>query len=319
MIEETIKNNFIGISNENGNLYINTLDLNNNKKKILIEEFLLNKEIEKNKILIKDRYIAFCLDCNKNIKDSKCDSHLVKYFKDINKNINIKEIEKTFKNIFENYNNFINILEQKIKYLKKRNEEQKLLVEKIINIYNSSLKDNNLTFQILLNVQNFLKFNEMEDIDIIKQSFNLEYNILKEFKIDNYIEENILIEKIQKNMKLDLKEEINSLLVLEKINKIIFYSKKKIYLFNLKNYSYENQISEDYIFSLNLMKNKETILVSQFQKIRKLKIENNKIILEDYLCNINIYGLGKIIDYKNGIAWTGYQSIYFSPDNKIKI
>jgi len=60
------------------------------------------------------------------------------------------------------------------------------------------------------------------------------------------------------------------------------------------------------------MNDKETILISFSNSIKKLKIEQNKIILEDFLNNITIYSPGLIINYKDGYAWTKGKYICFS-------
>ena len=131
MSGKLIKNTFIGTSYEKGNYYIQTIDLNNDINKILIKDFLLEKEdINNNQ---NEKYIGFCFDCNKNITNPN-EKHSVKYFKEIFENINIKEIEKNFNIIIDKYNNYIKSLEEKIKEMKKRNDELILLVKKIIKI-----------------------------------------------------------------------------------------------------------------------------------------------------------------------------------------
>ena len=312
---EKLKNCFIGISKENGNYYIESIDLKNNINKELLKDFLFDKDNINE--LKKEKYIGFCFKCNKNINNSFCGEHPVKYFKDIIKEINVEEIENNLTNITEKFNNYINILEEKIKALKKRNEEQILLARKIINTYNSVLKSDNLTYQILSNFQNILQFNEINK-NFLNRGFdtiNFEYNILKEFPINTFINEKLSIEKIQNIIKLNL--DIKKFLFLEKKNKIIFYSDETIYLFNLKNFAFEDQInSGSYILALNLMKDKETILVSHGGAIRKLNIEDNKMKLENYLLRVHIDEPGIIINYKNELAWTMGSNIGFSSKQK---
>ena len=308
-----IKNTFIGTSYENGNYYIQTVDLNNDINKILLKDFLLEKEDINNSQ--NEKYIGFCLDCNKNINNPNCEKHSVKYFKDIIENINIKEIENNFNIIIDKYNNNIKLLEEKIKEMKKRNDELILLVKKMINIYNCSFKTNNFTFQLLLNIKNILNFNEIDKFILNEQNYsvNFNYNILKEFPIMNYIENKLSNDKIQKSTKLSFNIDIKSILLLNKMKKMIIYSKDKIILINSKNFLYEDEICSDKpIISLNLMKDKKTILVSYRVSIKKLKIENNKMILEDYLNNVDISEPGIIINYKNDIAWTNKSFIGFS-------
>ena len=168
MADEKFKNYFLGTSFKNENFYIDKLDLNNNIDTKLIHDF--NSE-NKNKMKIDEQYISFCYDCNKNIKKDICDKHNIKNFKEIIDTINMKEIENNFKRIVENYNYIIN----KIKELKKRNEEQINLVNKMIEIYNSSLTTKKITYQLLLNAKNILNFNEINDLEINPNI--LEYNI----------------------------------------------------------------------------------------------------------------------------------------------
>ena len=239
----------------------------------------------------------------------------VKYFKDIIENINIKEIENNFNIIIDKYNNNIKLLEEKLKEMKKRNDELILLVKKMINIYNCSFKTNNFTFQLLLNIKNILNFNEIDKFILNEQNYsvNFNYNILREFPIMNYIENKLSNEKIQKSTKLSFNIDIKSILLLNKMKKMIIYSKDKIILINSKNFLYEDEICSDRsIISLNLMKDKRTILVSYGVSIKKLKIEKNKVILEDYLNNVDISEPGIIINYKNDIAWTNKSFIGFS-------
>ena len=130
--------------------------------------------------------IGFCFDCNKNINNTFSINHSIKFYKDIIKSINIQEIQTKFNNIVENYNYVINLLEEKIKNFKKRNDDQIALVQQIIEIYNSSLESNNLTYQLLLNVENILKFNEINKDKFFGEnsSIDFDYNILKTFQID---------------------------------------------------------------------------------------------------------------------------------------
>ena len=202
MSEEKIKNLFIGTSYKNENIFIDTIDIKYNINKEFLSNFISEKEnnIQNEKY----EYTAFCLDCKKNIKNINCGEHFVKNFKDIINNINIKEIENNFNKVVENYNYIINKIEFKIKELKQRNEEQIKLIKKIIEVYKSSLNSNNLTYQLLLNTKNILKFNIINEYENNPYIFN--YNILQLFPIDNYIKENISITKFQKGSSLKLKK-----------------------------------------------------------------------------------------------------------------
>ena len=85
----------------------------------------------------------------------------------------------------------------------------------------------------------------------------------------NYIENKLSIEKIQKSTKLRFNIDIKSILLLNKMKKIIIYSEDKIILINSKNFLYEDEFISDLpIISLNLMKDKKTILVSSSVSIK---------------------------------------------------
>ena len=110
--------------------------------------------------------------------------------------------------------------------------------------------------------------------------FDFEYNILKEFPISNYINETISIGKIQKNLeiKIDSKDTIDNVLSFPNRNNLIFNTINKIFLFNTKKYKIEDEIESDSkILFLNLMDDKETILISHENSIEQLKIENEKL------------------------------------------
>ena len=116
--------------------------------------------------------------------------------------------------------------------------------------------------------------------------FDFEYNILKEFPISNYINETISIEKIQKNLeiKIDSKDTIDNVLSFPNRNNLIFNTTNKTPLFNTKKYKIEDEIESDSkILFLNLMDDKETILISHENSIEQLKIENDKLKLENFL------------------------------------
>ena len=317
MSENNIKNIFLGTSYEEEKFYIETTDINANINKILINNFIPDGEVQAK--LENNDYVGFCFDCQENIKKGICENHSVKYYKDIINKINMNEIKEKFKNYVEDYNYVILELEQKIKNLKQRNNEQIKLIEKIIDIYDLSIKSNNITYQLLSNSQNILRFNNINDykndIDIF------DYNILKPFSIENYLKEKVSIQNLQKITKLNFnleKDELNSILYLEKINKVIAYSKFIIYLINPVDSSLGNKITTDrYIISLNLMKDKETILVSFENLIRKLTIKNNALLLEDYLKNVKIYEPGVIINYKNDIVWGCGAKIFYNKGHNI--
>ena len=313
MLEHKIKNLFIGTSFQNENFFIDTIDLKYNINKEFLFNFISEKEIKI--INEKYEYKSFCLDCKKNINDINCGEHCVQNYKDIINNINIKEIEKNFNKMVENYNLIINKIEFKIKELKQRNEEQIKLIKKIIEIYNSSLNSNNLTYQLLLNTKNILKFNNINEYENNPYIFN--YNILQLYPIDNYIKENITITKFQKVSNLQFEKEINSIIFLDKIKKFIINSHNNIYLIDSKKFSIESHIETKYrIESLYLIKDKETILILHKRSINKLKIENNKLKIEDYIKEIHIDSGEIIIEYKNDIAWTNKSDIFLNYNKK---
>ena len=290
MAEEKIKNLFIGTSYENENYFIDSIDLNNNINKALLSNFILQK----------DNLISY----NNNINIQDYD------YKSIINKIDINEIEKNLKKVVENFYNIIDLIENKIKKLKERNEEQIKLIKIIILEYKFALNSNNLNCQLALNTKNILKFNQIDNNDLINI---FEYNILKSYPIEHYIKESTSIPKFQKILKLKFNERITSIIYYEKMNKYIIYSDENIYLINPKTYVIEDQIKTNKeLLALNLMKDKETIFISFENCIKKLKIINNKLIIEDYLNYISIDDIGKIIDYKNDIAWMNESSIFIN-------
>ena len=313
MLEELMTNTFIEIQEKKDEYLLKSIDYDNNEQISLLSNIL----IDENNI--------------KNIKSSNkiINFHNAEYFKEKIKDINVDGIEKQFKKIHDDYNEVITILEERIKKFKIKIDKQFQLAKKIIDFYNLAIKSNKITYQIIINTKNILQFNP-----IIKNEFfpkenqiNFDYNLLKTFSIDQFIEEKITIENIQKvcNIKvsqkneikknINVEDEISSLLFLEKMNKLICYNINKIISFSLLNFKKENEINlNDKLISLNLTTD-NNIYVGFYNSIKKLKFENNKIMIENYLDNINLYIPGKIINYKNSIAWTNCHYIGFDSEN----
>ena len=104
----------------------------------------------------------------------------------------------------------------------------------------------------------------------------LEYNILKLFLIDNYIKEIFSVENGQNIFNLEVNYKIKFILLIEKMNKFIIYGNYYLHLFNAKGFKSEHKIkTNNNILSLNLMKDKETILLAN--EIKKIFIINNKL------------------------------------------
>ena len=134
--------------------------------------------------------------------------------------------------------------------------------------------------------------NNINNTNLFENLLNIfEYNILKTYPIENYIKENITIQKVQIISRVSFKEDIKSFLFLEKMDKFIFYSKLYLFLFKAKNFSFQHQIkNNDEILSLQLMKDKETLLLSEEKSIKRVKIENNILVIKDFI-NYIIYFL----------------------------
>ena len=320
MEESIIKNSLIGTFYDNNNYYISIYDMNKNViRKELINELSFSKEkINNTNVINKEvKNDAFCFDCKQNINlniNSACKSHSIKYLNDLIKDINIEEIEEKLEIAIESYENVYRIIEEKLNKFKKRNENQIILAKKIIELYKSNI--NNLNYQILLNTKNILHFNEikLKDYEDYNSKFILETNILKEYSLNNYINEKIDVQKIQKNteIKSDIKFNIGKVILLKRQNKIIFNTSQNIVLLNNKNYIIQDKIqTKDNIKSMNLI-GKEMILISFKNSIKKLKIENDKIIIEDFLNGVHVSKPGIIIKYKDEYAWTNRDYIEFS-------
>lgn len=300
MLEEILTNTFIGIEKKNDEYLLQSIDLSNNIKQHSLSDIFSNINTIKS---LKTKIIISTF-------------HNVEYFKDNIKDINMDEIEERFKNIENDYNKVICALEKKIKDFKKGIETQILLVKKIIELYNSSIKSDKITYQIIMNTKNILKFNPIKQNEFFPDEgqINLDYDFLQPFPIDNIINENITIQNIEKNTIININKEdkFSSLLFIEDLDKLLYYNEKKIILFNLKNFMKESEIkTKDSIISLNLMKDK-IIYIGFSQSIKKLEIKNNKIEIIDFLDNnIYLYKPGKIIKYKESLAWTNSHFIGF--------
>ena len=320
MEDEKIKNSLIGTFHENNEYYIQIYDINKNIiEKELMSELLFPKEkINKinNKEILKNE--AFCFNCKRNINlalNFECKKHNIKYFNELNKDINIEIIEKNMKQAIENYENILKILEEKFDNFKKRNSNQIILAKKIIKIYKDNIK--NLNYQIILNTKNLLNFNDIKLKNYLEYNskFIFETNILKEFSINNYLNEKFNIGNIQKNLeiKYDSKLDIEKVIFLKEKEKIIFNTNQNIFLINVIDYKTEHKIiSDDIILSLNLMDDKETILISYPESIKKLKINNDKMIIENFLNDIEVSEPGIVINYQDEYAWTNGEYIEFS-------
>jgi len=235
MCEYTIRNSFIGLIEDFDNFYIESIDLNNILKKTLLNEFLFQKD-NNNNLSKNINYLGFCFDCKKNINNSHKFKHSIIYYNDIIKNIDtIQQMELKINIAKDSFNYIIDIINIKLNNFIKRNHEQLLLIEKIINCYKSALNSNNLTYQILFNIQNILKINNIDFcLTLENYPIDLNFNFLNISSIDNITENNYIFHKIQKNSEIIYKEKINSILVINEKNKIIINSDNEISLLNLK-------------------------------------------------------------------------------------
>jgi len=320
MEESILKNSLIGTSYEKNNYYISIYDINKNviQKELISELLFSNEKINNINVMNMDiKNEAFCFDCKKNINfnmNPDCKTHNIKYLNDLIKDINIEQIEKDLELAIENYENVYRIIEEKLNKFKKRNENQILLAKKIIELYKTNI--HNLNYQMISNTKNLLHFKEIRltDYEDYNSKFILETNILEEYSLNNYIYENLNIQKIQKNteIKTDLDLNIEKVILLKNQNKIIFNTSKNIFLLNNKNYLIEDKIeTNDNILSINFIEEK-MILISFKNSIKKLKIENDKIMIENFLNNIEVSEPGIIIKYKDEYAWTNGEHIQFS-------
>ena len=321
MKSQTFFNSLIGINYEKNKYFLEIYDMNkNNIKKESMNEIIFEKGDINDKNLKYDnnKIDAYCFDCKKNTnldKNPDCKNHNIIILNDLNENINIELIEKKLNLIIENYENILKYLEEKIINFKKRNNNQIILAKRLIEAYKANI--NNLNYQIISNTKNLLNFNDINYKLIIQKDLpiNLEYNILKDYPVSNYLNETISIEKIQKNLniKFDKNDSIDCIILFPNENRLIFNSNQKIFLFNTKTYVIEDKIESDTeIIFMNLMDDKETILISHENFIEKLIIENYKLKLEKFLSfNVYIHRPGVIINYKKEFAWTNGANIGF--------
>ena len=323
-------NSLIGTNYESNKYFFEIYDMKeNNYYKEPMNEILFEKINKNDKNLKYDNDIkidAYCFDCKKNInlkENFNCKNHNNIILNDLNKDINIESIEKNLNLIIENYEKILGYLEDTIINLKKRNNNQIKLAKKIIETYKTNI--DNLNYQIISNTKNILNFNDINYKLIIQKDLpiNLEYNIIKEYPISNYLKETISIEKIQKNFKIefDIKNSINCVILFPNENKLIFNSNKQIFLLNTKIYKIVDKIESDTkIIFMNLMDDKKTILISHENSIEKLTIEKDKLNLENFLStNVHIHRPGVIINYKKEYAWTNGINIGFINDKYYNI
>ena len=197
-----------------------------------------------------------------------------------------------------------------------------MLAQKIIEIYKSNI--DNLNYQIASNIKNLLNFNQikLKDFEGYNLKYILETNILKEYPINNYAIEKLVIKKIQKNLEIIKDNEIiiKGSVFLSNSKKIIFNTGDALFLFNNKNYSFEDKIEINKEIIINLIKEEKMILISFLNSIKKIKINNNKIKIEDYLNNIEVSKPGIVIKYQDENAWTNgkYINFSFSPQYNLK-
>ena len=323
-------NSLLGTLYKNGEYFIEAYNINKNFiQKELIDDTLALKE-DYNIINESTNNNAFCYDCQKNINlnvDFDCKTHNTKKFNDLVNDINIKELEEKLNQTIENFENVMNIIEEKINKFKKRNINQILLAKKVLELYKTNI--NNLNYQILLNTKNILNFNEIKGIleEPFRQDYliiNMEFNILKEFQVNNYIKENISIDKIQNNLIMKFgdnsNKKINSVIILKKQKKLLFNIGTHIYMINTQKYITEDNInSKKKIILMNLMNDNKTILLSHLHSISILQIENNKLKLKDFIGDIRIESPGIIINYNDEYAWTCRDFICFLSDKEFCI
>ena len=296
MLEELITNTFIEIQEKNDEYILKSIDYDNNMQTNLLSNILTDDNNTKKK-KSSNKIINF---------------HNAEYFKEKIESINIDGIDKELKKIHDDYNEVMTILEERIKKFKIKIDKQIKLAKKIIDIYNLAIKSNRITYQIIINTKNILQFNPIIKNEFFSDEYqiNFDYNLLKSFSIDEFIDEEITIENFQKIININVSQknekDYNSLLFLKEMNKLICYNINKIISFNLVNFKKENEIKlSDNLISLNLTTD-NNIYAGFSNSIKKLKFENNKIIIENYLDNINLYKPGKIIKYKNSIAWINH-------------
>ena len=315
-------NSLIGTNYENNQHFFEFYEMNeNNYQKKSMDEIIFEKNNLNNKNLNYDSDIkidTYCFDCKKNInlnENKICKNHNIMNLNNINKDINIELLEKNLNLIIENYENILKYLEEKLINFKKRNNNQIILAKKLIEAYKTNV--DNLNYQIICNTKNILNFNDINYKLLIQKDIpiNWEYNILKEYPVSNYLKETISIEKIQKNLELNIDtiSSIDCVILFPDKDKLIFNSNKKIFLFDIKLYKIDDNIESDKkIIFMNLMDDKETILISHEDSIEKLTMEKCKLKLENFLSdNVHIYKPGVIINYKKEFAWTNGTNIGF--------
>ena len=312
-------------NNKNYYVSINCVYCNSSSSDIIpikhLSSIYSNKIFKNSSIIIpikcfkhKEKYVAYCKKCQKNLckkcleDEEKEHKEKIIEFENIlftnndlyNLKVKIFLIEKYIKeieniaNIFSEHlnnlknelnNNLINFKILSYKYL---NYSKKLLDFYIIN------KENNLNYNIINNIKEKLKFNDLQQIPTNMRDF---INFLKEIEIFK-IEKNILSESDKKEFNLN---ENDNNIIYSRINNLNLILEKNVindaYTENINNqifdlynkYDINNNLNDYIIYSNNTTNEIKIYDIKNFKTISKINVNFKINYLKVFTLNNNFY------------------------------
>ena len=284
-----------------------------------LSSLLYNKILNNSPIIITNKcfkhkkpYNAYCEKCQKNLcedclNEENHKENIINYDKIKLKNEElyslkvklfnienfIKEIENKANIFIENLDNLKNELKNnlikfKIQSYKNLNFSKRLLDFYLIN------KENNLNYNIINNIKEKLKFNDLQQIPTNMRDF---INFLKEIEIFN-IEKNILSESDKKEFNLN---ENDNNIIYSRINNLNLILEKNVindaYTENINNqifdlynkYDINNNLNDYIIYSNNTTNEIKIYDIKNFKTISKINVNFKINYLKVFTLNNNFY------------------------------
>ncbi len=284
-----------------------------------LSSLLYNKILNNSPIIITNKcfkhkkpYNAYCEKCQKNLcedclNEENHKENIINYDKIKLKNEElyslkvklfnienfIKEIENKANIFIENLDNLKNELKNnlikfKIQSYKNLNFSKRLLDFYLIN------KENNLNYNIINNIKEKLKFNDLQQIPTNMRDF---INFLKEIEIFK-IEKNILSESDKKEFNLN---DNNNIIIYSRINSLNLILEKNVindaYTENINNqifdlynkYDINNNLNDYIIYSNNTTNEIKIYDIKNFKTISKINVNFKINYLKVFTLNNNFY------------------------------
>ena len=284
-----------------------------------LSSLLYNKILNNSPIIITNKcfkhkkpYNAYCEKCQKNLcedclNEENHKENIINYDKIKLKNEElyslkvklfnienfIKEIENKANIFIENLDNLKNELKNnlikfKIQSYKNLNFSKRLLDFYLIN------KENNLNYNIINNIKEKLKFNDLQQIPTNMRDF---INFLKEIEIFN-IQKNILSESDKKEFNLN---DNNKIIIYSRINNLNLILENNVIndahteninnqIFDLYNkYDINNNLNDYIIYSNNTTNEIKIYDIKNFKTISKINVNSIINYLKVFTLNNNFY------------------------------